>query len=78
MSNELEQYLAQFGTLRAIPLTKFQKVFARRLAESWTGIPHVTHNYLIDVTALENTDRAFRDRIACHPWRSWSRRWRQR
>lgn len=53
----LADYLAQFGEVRAQPLSRIQQVVARRLTQSWTAIPHVTHHDDIDVTKLE-THRA--------------------
>lgn len=48
-----EEYFAQFGAVETVPLSKFQQVVARRLTQSWTEIPHVTHHDDVDVTALE-------------------------
>ncbi|SKC00374.1 2-oxo acid dehydrogenase subunit E2 [Sphingopyxis flava] len=51
--NTLQGYLSQFGEVEAKPLSRFQQVVARRLSQSWTEVPHVTHNDDIDVTTLE-------------------------
>ena len=48
-----EDPFAAFGPVEAVPMTGFQKVVARRLTQSWTQIPHVTHHDDVDVTALE-------------------------
>ena len=48
-----EDFFASFGAVESQPLSKFQQIVAKRLTQSWTTIPHVTHNDDIDVTALE-------------------------
>lgn len=50
----LADYLAQFGEVEAQPLSRIQQVVARRLTQSWTSIPHVTHHDDVDVTSLED------------------------
>ena len=42
----------------AVPLGRIQKLVAKKMLESWTSIPHVTHHDWADVDDLE------RDRIA--------------
>ena len=49
----MENYFKQFGEIESIPLSKFQRIVARRLHQSWSAIPHVTHFDKIDVTELE-------------------------
>ncbi len=48
-----EAYFAKFGAIETKPMTAFQTIVARRLTQSWTAIPHVTHHDDVDVTALE-------------------------
>lgn len=48
-----EEEFAAFGPVEAAPMSNFQKVVARRLTQSWTQIPHVTHHDAVDVTALD-------------------------
>ena len=48
-----EDYFASFGEVETVPLTRFQQIVSRRLAQSWTTIPHVTHNDDVNVTPLE-------------------------
>jgi pyruvate dehydrogenase E2 component (dihydrolipoamide acetyltransferase) len=43
----------RWGAVERRPLTAIQKTAARRLSQSWRGIPHVTHHDLADVTELE-------------------------
>ncbi|MBB4615074.1 2-oxo acid dehydrogenase subunit E2 [Novosphingobium taihuense] len=54
----LTSYLAQFGEVEAQPLSKFQQVVARRLSQSWTQIPHVTHHDEVDVSAVDQHRKA--------------------
>jgi pyruvate dehydrogenase E2 component (dihydrolipoamide acetyltransferase) len=49
---------AQLGPTEARPLTRIQKIVGERLLQSWSQIPHVTHNDEADVTALEAMRRA--------------------
>lgn len=53
-----QDYFAQFGAVQSAPLSKFQQVVARRLTQSWTQVPHVTHHDDVDVTALEDHRKA--------------------
>ena len=53
-----EEYFSQFGPVESAPLSKFQQVVARRLTQSWTQVPHVTHHDDVDVTALEDHRKA--------------------
>jgi pyruvate dehydrogenase E2 component (dihydrolipoamide acetyltransferase) len=48
-----EEYFASFGEIQTVPVSKFQQIVAKRLTQSWTSIPHVTHHDDADVTALE-------------------------
>jgi len=50
---KFEDQFAPFGSVKGVALTNFQKVVARRLAKSWTEIPHVTHHDSVDVTAMD-------------------------
>lgn len=50
---DLQGYLAQFGEVEAEATSNFQRIVAKRLHASWSGIPHVTHNDDVDVSALE-------------------------
>jgi pyruvate dehydrogenase E2 component (dihydrolipoamide acetyltransferase) len=44
---------ARWGEVERRPLSAIEKTAARRLSESWRGVPHVTHHDLADVTELE-------------------------
>ena len=50
---DLEEYLATFGEVEKVPLTRFQQVVGKRLSQSWQAIPHVTHHDFVDVTNLD-------------------------
>jgi len=51
---------ARWGPVEREPLRAVRRTIARRMAEAWRRIPHVTHNDLADITELE----AFRRRQA--------------
>jgi pyruvate dehydrogenase E2 component (dihydrolipoamide acetyltransferase) len=44
---------AQFGPVSTRPLSKFQKIVAKRLAHNAATIPHVVHNDELDIGAVE-------------------------
>lgn len=44
----------EFGETRTVPLSRTQKVVAKRMMQNWTTIPHVTHNDECDITRLES------------------------
>lgn len=50
---KFEDQFAPFGQVEPVRMTNFQKVVSRRLAKSWSEIPHVTHHDEVDVTAVE-------------------------
>jgi pyruvate dehydrogenase E2 component (dihydrolipoamide acetyltransferase) len=62
-----QDYFAQFGEVEVKPMTAFQKVVARRLTQSWTGIPHVTHHDDVDVTAVEDHRKALAAEVKVSP-----------
>lgn len=49
---------AAFGETRSSPLSRTQKVVAKRLTQSWSTIPHVTHHDECDITGLEKYRKA--------------------
>lgn len=53
MAMTAEEYFASFGEIQTVPVSKFQQIVAKRLHQSWTSIPHVTHSDDADVTAME-------------------------
>src|SRR3546814_16345158 len=48
-----ESQFAVFGGVEAVTTSNVQRVVARRLTQSWTQVPHVTHHDEVDVTALD-------------------------
>jgi pyruvate dehydrogenase E2 component (dihydrolipoamide acetyltransferase) len=48
----------QWGEIERVPLRSVRRETAKRMALSWSQIPHVTHNDVADITELE----AFRQR----------------
>jgi pyruvate dehydrogenase E2 component (dihydrolipoamide acetyltransferase) len=43
----------EFGPVSKVPLSRIQKIVAKRLSHSASTIPHVTHNDEVDITAVE-------------------------
>lgn len=62
-----EDQYAAFGAVETVPLSGFQKVVARRLTQSWTQIPHVTHHDDIDVTVLDAHRKALGPDVRISP-----------
>jgi len=54
----------RWGPVEREPLRAVRRTIARRMAEAWRRIPHVTHNDLADVTELETFRRRHADAIA--------------
>jgi len=48
----------QWGEVEQVPLRSIRRTTAKRMLQSWTRIPHVTHGERADVTALERFRRA--------------------
>lgn len=44
---------AQWGPVEHQNMPSMRRTIARRMAQSWSQIPHVTHQELVDITALE-------------------------
>lgn len=44
---------ALFGDIRLEPFSRINQIVARRMAESWKAIPHVTHFDAVDLKALQ-------------------------
>jgi len=42
-----------FPAERRVPLKSFRRVIARRMADSWARVPHVTHHDGVDISELE-------------------------
>ena len=64
---KFEDQFTPFGAIETVPLSSFQKVVSRRLARSWTEIPHVTHHDEIDVTALDAHRKALGGEVKISP-----------
>ena len=64
---KFEDQFTPFGAIETAPLSNFQKVVSRRLARSWTEIPHVTHHDEIDVTALDAHRKALGGEVKISP-----------
>jgi pyruvate dehydrogenase E2 component (dihydrolipoamide acetyltransferase) len=53
---------AQFGPIESKPLGRVQRISGPRLHASWVNLPHVTQFDEADVTELEETRRALKDK----------------
>jgi pyruvate dehydrogenase E2 component (dihydrolipoamide acetyltransferase) len=53
---------AQFGPVETQPLSRIQRISGPRLQASWANIPHVTQFDEADITELEQTRAALKDR----------------
>ncbi|HMO75628.1 MAG TPA: 2-oxo acid dehydrogenase subunit E2 [Sphingopyxis sp.] len=62
-----EAQFAPFGAVETVPTSNFQRVVARRLTQSWTQIPHVTHHDDVDVTALDTHRRTLTGPVKISP-----------
>lgn len=49
---------------RRVPLRSVRRVIARRMAESWAKVPHVTHHEGVDITDLERFRQALNTETA--------------
>ena len=55
---------AKFGPVRAVPLTRIQKISGPRLHASWVNLPHVTQFDQADITAMEATRQELKEAAA--------------
>lgn len=55
---------SQWGPIERKPLRSIRRETARRMALSWSRIPHVTHNDVADITELEGFRRRHAEEIA--------------
>ena len=55
---------AKFGAVEVQPLSRIQKISGPRLHASWVNIPHVTQHDEADITRLEETRTALKDKAA--------------
>ena len=62
-SPELPDF-SRWGEVERVPLRSVRRTTARRMAQAWTQIPHVTHMDVADVTALEAFRREQQDVVA--------------
>lgn len=45
---------SRWGTVESVPLRSIRRATARRMAQAWSQIPHVTSEDAVDITALES------------------------
>ena len=62
-TSQLHQHCEQFGAVNVTALSKIQKVVAQRMHQSWSNIPHVTHNDEAIIDSLNQARQALTSRI---------------
>lgn len=53
----------RWGEVERMPLRSIRRATARRMAQSWANIPHVTHQDKVDITELERLRRRHKDEV---------------
>jgi pyruvate dehydrogenase E2 component (dihydrolipoamide acetyltransferase) len=51
------------GAIERVPVRSVRRATAKKLAESWSRIPYVSHHDLADITALEHLHRDLADEV---------------
>lgn len=51
----LKDIIASYGEVDKLSLSRIQKFTAKAMVQSWTTIPHVTHNDRMDLTDVEDS-----------------------
>jgi pyruvate dehydrogenase E2 component (dihydrolipoamide acetyltransferase) len=54
---------SQWGPIERQPLRSVRRVTARRMAQTWAQIPHVTHHDKADVTRLEKLRKKYQEEL---------------
>ena len=62
-SAEAQPDFSRWGGIERVPLRSVRRAIARKMAESWSRIPHVSHHDLADITALEDLRRGLTDKV---------------
>jgi pyruvate dehydrogenase E2 component (dihydrolipoamide acetyltransferase) len=62
-SAEAQPDFSRWGGIERVPLRSVRRAIARKMAESWSRIPHVSHHDLADITALEDLRRGLTDEV---------------
>ena len=55
---------AKFGPVKTQPLSRIQKIAGPRLHASWVNVPHVTQHDEADITSLEETREALKQKAS--------------
>jgi pyruvate dehydrogenase E2 component (dihydrolipoamide acetyltransferase) len=54
---EAQPDVSRWGGIERVPLRSVRRAIAKKMAESWSRIPHVSHYDLADITTLEHVRR---------------------
>jgi pyruvate dehydrogenase E2 component (dihydrolipoamide acetyltransferase) len=54
---EVQPDFSRWGGIERVPLRSVRRAIAKKMAESWARIPHVSHHDLADITTLEHLRR---------------------
>lgn len=60
---EAQPDFGRWGGIERVPLRSVRRAIAKKMAESWSRIPHVSHHDLADITALEDLRRDLADEV---------------
>jgi pyruvate dehydrogenase E2 component (dihydrolipoamide acetyltransferase) len=60
---EVQPDFSRWGGIERVPLRSVRRAIAKKMAESWSRIPHVSHHDLADITALEDLRRDLADEV---------------
>jgi pyruvate dehydrogenase E2 component (dihydrolipoamide acetyltransferase) len=55
---------SKFGEIERQPMPRIRRISGKNLHRNWLSIPHVTHNDLADITAMERFRQANKDEVA--------------
>jgi pyruvate dehydrogenase E2 component (dihydrolipoamide acetyltransferase) len=54
---------SRWGAVERTPLRSVRREIARQMTRSWAQIPHVTHQDIADITALDHLRRQYKDEV---------------
>jgi pyruvate dehydrogenase E2 component (dihydrolipoamide acetyltransferase) len=60
---EAQPDFSRWGAIERVPLRSVRRAIAKKMAESWARIPHVSHHDLADITALDHLRRDLADEV---------------
>lgn len=54
---------SHWGSVERMPLRSVRRTIAEQMARSWSQVPHVTHQDVADITALDRLRRKYKDEV---------------